>query len=40
MRSLYAAKLAAEMGIGSVKNLADGFVAWKEFSGEIQPEVG
>ncbi|MEM5527866.1 rhodanese-like domain-containing protein [Gammaproteobacteria bacterium AS21] len=40
LRSLYAAKLAAEMGIGSVKNLAGGFVAWKEFSGEIQPEVG
>ncbi|MEJ6122497.1 rhodanese-like domain-containing protein [Vibrio sp. 2-Bac 85] len=40
LRSLYAAKLAAEMGIGSVKNLAGGFVAWKEFSGEIQPEIG
>lgn len=35
LRSLYSAKLAAEMGISSVKNLAGGFAAWKKSGGEI-----
>ncbi|UQA51170.1 MULTISPECIES: rhodanese-like domain-containing protein [Vibrio] len=36
LRSLYAAKIASEMGIHSVKNLAGGFAAWQEASGKIQ----
>ncbi len=36
LRSLYAAKLATEMGLHSVINLAGGFAAWKEASGKIQ----
>lgn len=35
LRSLYAAKLALEMGLSSVKNLAGGFASWHENGGEI-----
>ncbi|MFC1236213.1 rhodanese-like domain-containing protein [Vibrio sp. F74] len=35
LRSLYAAKLATEMGLHSVKNLAGGFAAWEEASGAV-----
>lgn len=35
LRSLYAAKLATEMGLNSVKNLAGGFAAWKAASGAV-----
>ena len=34
-RSLFAAKTAADMGLASVKNLADGFALWAESGGEI-----
>lgn len=30
LRSLYAARLASEMGLAPVKNLANGFAAWVE----------
>jgi len=33
LRSLYAAKLASEMGLSPVKNLAGGFAAWIEAGG-------
>lgn len=36
LRSLYATKLATEMGLHSGKNLAGGFAAWKEAPGKIQ----
>ncbi|MCG9543104.1 rhodanese-like domain-containing protein [Vibrio sp. Isolate33] len=36
LRSLYAAKMAAEMGLKPVKNLAGGFAAWAEQSGDIE----
>ena len=35
LRSLYAAKLASEMGLSPVKNLAGGFDSWLEQGGEI-----
>lgn len=35
LRSLYAAKLATEMGLGPVKNLAGGFAAWVEGNGHV-----
>lgn len=36
LRSLYAAKLAYEMGISSVKNLAGGFDAWLKNDGVVE----
>ncbi|GIU12473.1 rhodanese [Shewanella sp. c952] len=36
LRSLYAAKQAADMGLRSVKNLEGGFAAWKASAGDIQ----
>lgn len=35
LRSLYAAKLASEMGLSPVKNLAGGFASWVESGGAI-----
>lgn len=39
LRSLYAAKLAHDMGLGPVKNLASGFAAWAENGGAVEPEA-
>ena len=39
LRSLYAAKMAAEMGLKPVKNLARGFAAWAESSGKIERSI-
>ncbi|MCF7502652.1 rhodanese-like domain-containing protein [Vibrio sp. L3-7] len=39
LRSLYAAKMAAEMGLKPVKNLAGGFAAWEESSGKIERSI-
>lgn len=39
LRSLYAAKQAADMGLGPVKNLQGGFAAWVEQGGLVSQEV-
>lgn len=36
LRSLFAAKMAADMGIAPVKNLAGGFAEWAETGGEVE----
>lgn len=36
LRSLYAAKLASDMGLDPVKNLAGGFAAWANNAGKVE----
>ncbi|MEH6358522.1 MAG: rhodanese-like domain-containing protein [Pseudomonadales bacterium] len=36
LRSLYAAKMALDMGLSPVKNLAGGFAAWTENNGAVE----
>lgn len=37
LRSLYAAKIAAEMGLSPVKNLSGGFAGWVTNKGQVAP---